>query len=57
MAEKKKMSVAEILAAARKSDLTFTVLGADVLIDYRSIHILVEHVTLAQLDQVVNFQF
>ena len=49
--------VIHILAAARKSDLSFTVLGADVQIDYRSIHILVEHVTLAQLDQVVNFQF
>ena len=49
--------VIQILDASRKSDLTFTVMGDNVQIDYRSIHILVEHITLAQLDQPGNFQF
>ena len=49
--------VIQILAASRTSDLTFTQVGDDVQLDYRSIHILVEHITVAQLDQVANFQF
>ena len=49
--------VIRILAADSRADLTFVVKGHDVQIDYRSIHILVQDITLAELDQAVNFQF
>ena len=52
-----RMDVIEILDAARKSDLTLTVIGDDVQIDYRTVHILVEGVTLQQIDQTINFHF
>lgn len=49
--------VIQILDATRKSDLTFTQVGNDVQIDYRTIHILVEDHTVAQMNQVINFEF
>ena len=52
-----RQDVIQILDATRKSDLTFTDMGDDVRIDYRSIHILVEGIELAALDQSINFLF
>ncbi|MEI6099482.1 MAG: hypothetical protein WCS20_14560 [Alphaproteobacteria bacterium] len=49
--------VIRILAADSRAELTFVVKGDDVRIDYRSIHILVQDITVAELDQAVNFQF
>ena len=49
--------VIQILAATRLSDLTFTEVGHDVKVDYRTIHITVEGITLAQLHLDANFQF
>ena len=46
-----------IAAAASLSDLQFTRVGADVQIDFRTIHITVEDTTIALLRQIENFQF
>ena len=49
--------VIQILDAERRSDLTFTVEGDDLRITYRDIQIVVEDVTLAQINQAANFDF
>ena len=51
------VDVIRITAASRMGDLQFTRVGADVQIDFRTIHILVEDITIAQLRQIDNFQF
>ena len=49
--------VIRILAATRKSDLTFTDLGDDVMIDFQNIHILVQDISLRAISLGVNFEF
>lgn len=49
--------VIEILAAASLADLTFTQINGNVRVDFRSIHILVDDITVAQLDHAGNFHF
>lgn len=49
--------VIQILAAAKLSDLTFTQGAQGVTVDYRTIHIFVEDVTIATLNHIENFQF
>ena len=46
-----------IAAANKLGDLTFTRVGSDVQIDFRTIHILVEDTTIVQLRQIENFHF
>lgn len=51
------VDVIRMTAASRLGELQFTRVGADVQIDFRTIHILVEDITIAQLRQIDNFQF
>lgn len=48
--------VIEILDAVRLRDLVLTKVGHDVRVDFQSVHILVEGVTLAELSHGYNFQ-
>ena len=47
----------ELLAANALSDLTFTTVGLDVRVTFGTLNILVEDITLAQLNSGANFLF
>ena len=51
------VDVIRIAAASSLGDLQFTRDGKDVHIDFRTIHIVVEDITIAQLRHIENFQF
>ncbi len=51
------LDVIQISAANGLADLTFTDTGADVRIDFASIHVIVENIEIAQLRLVGNFVF